>query len=620
MSAVMQDDDAILGKAYDGALVRRLVPYVKPYRGAVALGVLLLLLIALADLSGPFLTKMAIDTYMAHGDAAGLRVVAALYVGALLVSFAIRYAHQLVMTSLGQNVMYDLRMTVFGHLQRMSISFYDRNKLGRLLTRVMGDVATLNEMVTSSAVAISGDLFTLVAIMLVLLLLNWPLALISFAAFPVLFAISLYLRGALRASYRAIRTQLSRINAFAAESVTGMSVIQLFTRERRNQRAFEAMNAEYRDAFDRSVFQQSIFGPLVNQVNSLVVAAIVWYGGGQSLHNALTIGTLVAFLQYVGRFFLPINDLADKFTAMQAAMAAAERVFSLLDEKEAIADPANPVRLPAVRGEVEFRDVWFSYGDAPSVARDQPPGATDTTVASASPAQDDESAAPNWVLRGLSLHIKPGESVAIVGATGAGKSSIISLLARFYDVQKGAILIDGVDIRDLHQQELRRHVGIVLQDAFLFSGTVAGNIRLHEAFTDEHIWQAARLVNADKFIGQLPRGLNEEVRERGAGLSGGQKQLLTFARAMAFNPEICLVLDEATSSVDTETEGLIQDAMRTLIRGRTSIVIAHRLSTIRHVDRIIVLDKGQIAEMGSHDELIAHQGAYFRLYQLQYQD
>ncbi|GAC1430035.1 MAG: ABC transporter ATP-binding protein [Chloroflexota bacterium] len=595
------DDEGMAGKAYDARVMRRLVPYVRPYGTRVVLGIVLLLLIALADLAGPFLTKVAIDAHIARGDLAGLTPVALLYLGSLLVSFAVRYAHQLLMTDLGQHVMYDLRMAVFGHLQRMSIAFYDRNKLGRLLTRVMGDVATLNEMVTSSAVAVFGDVFTLGAIMIVLLLLNWQMALISFAAFPILFVISLYVRGALRASYRSIRTHLSRINAFAAESITGMAIIQLFTRERRNHAQFEALNRAYRDAFNRSVFQQSIFGPLVNQVNAVVVAAIVWYGGGQSLRHALTIGTVVAFLQYVGRFFLPINDLADKFTAMQAAMAAAERVFLLLDEPEGIANPPHPVTLSAVRGEVEFRDVWFAYGEHV-------------------PGDDGAPGDPDWVLRGLSLHIKPGESVAIVGATGAGKSSIISLLARFYDVQKGTILIDGVDIRALDQQSLRRHVGIVLQDSFLFSGTIASNIRLRDdGITDGEVWRAAQSVNADRFITRLPGGLQEDVRERGAGLSVGQKQLLTFARAMAFNPEICLVLDEATSSVDTETELLIQDALETLIRGRTSIVIAHRLSTVRHVDRIIVLDKGRIEEMGSHDELVARQGAYYRLYQLQYQ-
>jgi ATP-binding cassette subfamily B protein len=526
------DDDEILGKAYDSRLVRRLLPYVRPYVTGVALAVLLLLLIATSDLAGPYLTKLAIDEHIARGDATGLRLIAVLYLGTLLVSFGIRYVHQLVMTDLGQNVMYDLRMTVFGHLQRMSIAFYDRNKLGRLLTRVMGDVATLNEMLTSSAVAVFGDVFTLGAIMLVLLLLNWQLALISFVAFPILFVISLYLRGALRISYRHIRMHLSRINAFAAESVTGMSIIQLFTRERRNYAQFEALNRDYRDAFDRSVFQQSIFGPLVSQVNSVVVAAIVWYGGGQAVHNALTIGTLVAFLQYVGRFFLPINDLADKFTAMQAAMASAERVFRLLDEPQTVANPPRPITLEQVRGEVEFRDVWFTYQDVGGGADVQgaiDQGPADTHQSSARAGQEPSAPSfllappsspqlsPNWILRGLSLHIKPGESVAIVGATGAGKSSIISLLARFYDIQKGAILIDGVDIRALDQQSLRRHVGIVLQDSFLFSGTIAGNIRLHEAdISDEEVWKAAQLVNADKFIDRLPRGLQEEVRERGA--------------------------------------------------------------------------------------------------------
>ena len=431
-----------------------------------------------------------------------------------------------------------------------------------------------------------------------LLWLNWQLALISFVAFPIFFVISLYLRNALRISYRNIRKHLSRINAFAAESVTGMSIIQLFTREHRNYKQFQELNYDYRVAFDRSVFQQSIFGPLVNQVNAVITAAIMWYGGGLAVHQALTIGTLVAFLQYVGRFFLPINDLADKFTALQAAMAAAERVFRLLDEPEAVANPRN-------------RSRWRACGARWS-------SATSGSATRKTPRR------PRRTLSGYCVVCPCTSSRARAsrswGRPAPGKSSIISLLARFYDIQRGSILVDGVDIRDLDQQTLRRHVGIVLQDSFLFSGTINSNIRLHEeGISNEDVWRAAQLVNADAFINQLPGGFEETVRERGAGLSVGQKQLLTFARAMAFNPEICLVLDEATSNVDTETEMLIRDALLKLIRGRTSIIIAHRLSTIRHVDRIIVLHRGEIIEMGSHDELIGLRGAYFRLYQLQYQ-
>jgi ATP-binding cassette subfamily B protein len=604
MSAVPHDDDEILGKAYDSRLARRLLPFVLPYRKSLLLNAALLLVIALSDLAGPYITKVAIDAHIARGDSAGLPLIAALYLGTLLCTFVLRYIYQWLLTDLGQTVMYDLRVAIFSHLQRMSISFFDRNKLGRLLTRVMGDAATLNELLTNSAVAVVSDLFTLVAIMAVLLLLNWQLALISFLAFPFLFLVSLYVRGALRVAFRDIRMHLSRINAFAAESITGMTIIQLFTRERRNQARFEHLNADYRDAFDRSVLQQSLFGPLVNLINALVTAGIIWYGGGEVVRQALTLGTLVAFLQYTGRFFLPINDIADKFTSLQAAMAAAERIFTLLDEPETVANPAEPVTLGQVRGEVEFRDVWFSYDLA---------GHAEQPTA-------EEEAQANWVLRGLSLRIHPGESVAIVGATGAGKSSIISLLARFYDVQRGTILVDGVDVRELEQQALRRLVGIVLQDAFLFSGTIGSNIRLHESTSDEEVWRAATAAHADRFINTLPDKLGQKVRERGAGLSVGEKQLLTFARAMAFNPEICLVLDEATSSVDAETEELIQAALLRLIKGRTSIVIAHRLSSVRNVDRIIVLDKGRIVEMGGHDELIVQRGAYFRLCQLQYQE
>ncbi|HTD78942.1 MAG TPA: ABC transporter ATP-binding protein [Chloroflexota bacterium] len=500
----------------------------------------------------------------------------------------------------GQRVMYDLRMQIFGRLQQLPLAFFDRNPVGRLMTRLTNDVDALNEMLTDGAVAIFGDIFTLLGIVGVLLWLNWRLALVTFVILPVLAVFMSFFRRAMRDSYRQVRTRLARLNAYIAENISGTQIVQLFNREQRNFAAFDALNLDYLGANLRSLFYFALFYPTVSVLSSVAIALIVWYGGGNVLAPAaggsrgvlpaLTLGSLVAFLSYADRFFVPIRDLSEKYNILQGAMAASERIFGLLDEPETIVDPPEPVPLGEVRGEVEFHNVWFSYNP-------------------------DE-----WVLKDVSFAIKPGESVAIVGATGAGKTSLIALLSRFYDVQRGAILVDGHDVREVAQAALRRHIGVVLQDPFIFSGTIAGNIRLHEdSISDERVRAAARFVNADGFISELPQGYDTPVRERGAGLSVGQKQLLAFARAIAFNPEILLVLDEATSSVDTETEALIQDALARLMQGRTSIIIAHRLSTIRNVDRIIVLHKGRVVEQGTHEELLARAGIYRNLYELQYQ-
>ena len=601
MSAFLEEDD-VAGKGYDSRLMRRLLSYLGPYRRYVGLAILLLLLASLADLAGPSLIGYALDhairPALAARPGANLDsyrhealLMAMYYLGFLLAGFVLRYSQTLLLNVLGQSMMFDLRTQIFTRLQTLALAYFDRNPVGKLMTRLTNDVDALNEMLTSGAVSIFGDVFTLVGIMLIMLITNWQLALITFTVLPLLLVITGFFRRAMRDAFRAVRFRLSRLNAYIAENISGTQIVQLFTREDRNLKRFDHLNRDYLGANMVSLFYFSLFSPIVNLVSAVAVGMIVWYGGGRILgHQGLTLGELVAFLAYADRFFVPIRDLSEKYNIMQSAMAASERIFGILDEPELIRDPDDPVAVSQVRGKVEFRDVWFAYN------------------------------LDEWVLRGISFTIQPGESVAFVGATGAGKTSLISLISRFYDVQAGQVLVDDVDVRRLRQRDLRSHVGAVLQDPFIFSGTIAANIHLdNPAITDERIRAAARYVNADRFIEALPRGYDEEVRERGAGLSVGQKQLLAFARAIAFNPEILLVLDEATSSVDTETEALIQEALGRLMRGRTSIIIAHRLSTIRDVDRIIVLHKGRIAEMGNHEQLLARDGVYRRLYELQYQ-
>jgi ATP-binding cassette subfamily B protein len=601
MSVMMQEDE-LFAKDYDGKLMRRLAGYLAPYRGWVVVAFASLLLASVADLAGPPLIGYELDHALRPALAAPpganldpyrhtTALVAALYLLSLLLSFCLRYSQIMVLNLLGQNVMYDLRTQIFSHLQRLALAFFDRNPVGRLMTRITNDVDALNQMLTSGAISIFGDFFSLGAIMVVLLFTNWQLALITFLVLPVLLGVASYFRRAMRDAFREVRVRLSRLNSYIAENISGTLIVQLCTRERRNFARFDALNRDYFNANMRSVTYFILFSPVVNLISSVAIALILWYGGGQIMqHSGLTLGELVAFLSYATRFFIPIRDMSEKYNIIQSAMAASERIFQIIDEPETIRDPEQPATLEQVRGAVEFRDVWFAY------------------------------APDNWVLRGISFSIQPGESVAFVGATGAGKTSLISLISRFYDVQAGQVLVDGIDVRSLRQTDLRRHVGAVLQDPTIFAGTIAANIRLsNTAISDEQVRRAARYVNADPFIQALPHGYETEVRERGAGLSVGQKQLLAFARAIAFNPEILLVLDEATSSVDTQTEQLIQDALSKLMRGRTSIIIAHRLSTIRNVDRIIVLHRGRIVEMGNHEELIARNGVYRRLYELQYQ-
>ena len=593
-------EDEILGKAYDARLVRRLWEFVRPYRKIFVFTLALIFLASGVDLLAPLITQIAIDRFIVPINttslspterANGVFAMAALYLLVLAAGFGLRYYQNFLLSVVGQRIMYDMRSKMFQHLQNLSLSFFDHNPVGRLMTRITNDVDALNDLFTSGAISLIGDIFSLAGIIIILLFENWLLALVVFVVIPPLLLVTAFFQRAMRDNFRAIRVRLARINANIAENISGTQIVQLFNREDRNFARFDILNLDYRRATLRSLFYFAIFFPVVGLFASVATALIIRVGGGQVIASALTLGALVAFLQYVDRFFLPLRDMADKYTVLQSAMASSERIFRVLDEPVTLRDPEQPQPLDHVRGEVELRDVWFAYN----------PG--------------------EWVLKGISFKILPGESVAFVGATGAGKTSLISLISRFYDIQRGEVLIDGYNVKDLAQADLRRHVGAVLQDPFIFSGTVASNIRLHEkSISDERIREAARFVNAAKFIERLPKGYDEPVLERGAGFSSGQRQLLAFARAIAFNPEILLILDEATSSVDTETEALIQDALEKLMRGRTSIIIAHRLSTIRDADRVIVLHKGRVVEEGTHDELMARGDFYYRLYQLQYQE
>jgi ATP-binding cassette subfamily B multidrug efflux pump len=591
---IEHDEDEILGKAYDGRLMRRLLPYLRPYLHKLVVSLVLLTGTGVLDLAGPWLTKIAIDQYMVPHKPGGLKLIFALYAGSLVLGFAMRYGENYFIQFVGQRVMYDLRNEIFSHLQRLPLRFYDRNPVGRLMTRMTSDIDALNDLLTQGVVSILGDVTTLIGIVIVMfIVVSWQLALVSLAVMPIIAVISRIFQKTMRVIYRNIRVRLSRVNGFLNENITGMVIVQLFGRETTMFNEFDALNADYLSANLRSIFAYSIFSPIVMFLGALSTALLLGVGGeGIMSHwgSAFTLGALVAAIQYTDRAFQPIRDLAEKYTILQSAMAASERIFGLLDEEQEPPDPVRTKHLDRVQGDIEFRHVTFGYDPAHPVLND------------------------------VSFHIRSGESVAIVGATGAGKTSLISILSRFYDIQQGHILLDGVDIREMKRADVRKHIGTVLQDAVLFSGTITSNIRLHNAgITDEQVRDAAVFVNADKFIERLADGYDHIVRERGANFSSGQRQLVAFARAIAFDPEVLLVLDEATSSVDTETEALIQDALERLMRGRTSIIIAHRLFTIRHVDRILVLHKGRLVEEGSHEDLLRHGGFYHRLYQLQYQ-
>jgi ATP-binding cassette, subfamily B, multidrug efflux pump len=590
--------DEFMGKAYDAQLVRRLGSYLRPYRGLVLIALIGLILLTITAVVPALLIKVFIDnavtpalngTITTAEATTRIAAIGVMYLIVLVARTVLRYGQNILVNVIGQRAMRDLRVELFAHLESMSLSYFDRNPVGRLMTRLTNDVDALADLLTQGVVSMLGDVLLLAGASVVLLLLDWRLAVVIFCSLPVVIGLTVFFRSRLRESFVNQRIRLARINAYLNENLSGMAVVQLFTRERTTYEAFDGLNDDHRRASRDSIRINSTFTPLITLTRAATTAALFIAGGAWVLAGTLTIGTLLAFWQLIDQFFQPIEDLSEKYGLLQQAMASSERIFRILDTKAEITDPPQPIALDRVRGEVTFDHVSFAYIDE------------------------------NWVLRDVDFRIRAGESVAIVGATGAGKTSIVSLMARFYDIQRGHILLDGVDIRDLRLADLRRHVGVVLQDPFIFAGTIASNIRLREeSITDERVRDAAAFVNASTFIESLPDGYDTVVTERGSMLSVGQKQLIGFARIVAFNPEVMLVLDEATSSVDSETERLIQDALPKLMRGRTSIVIAHRLSTIKHVDRIIVLRRGQVEESGSHAELLAKKGTYRQLYDLQY--
>jgi ATP-binding cassette, subfamily B, multidrug efflux pump len=674
--AAKRVDDDVVGKVYDSRLMRRLVRYLVPYKLQTAISGICIVIKAASDISGPYFVKVAVDTYFdpthaTHGwlsrhlspdPLTGVTELAMLYLGALLLTFALEFVQTYLMQWTGQKIMFDLRSQIFRHIQSMSVGFFDRTPVGRLVTRVTSDVDALNEMFTSGVLAIFEDVFALSFIVIIMLSMSWPLALLTLCAIPgILYATSLF-RKHVRQSYRRQRAATAKINAFTQEYVSGMSVVQLFNREPRAFHDFSNINDENKQAWTDAIFAYALYYPVVEFISSIAIASILWFGGRAALQTAqfhwlsahsyitgnivhssffgtVTLGVLIAFIQYAQRFFRPIQDLSDKFNILQAAMAAAERVFKLLDDQPEIQSPTHPLRGDG-SGRIEFRNVWFTYQRLTN--EQQAALASFNTKGGSSGLQATELSSPTngagspglqpgvspdgvlanveWILRGVSFTIEPNQTAAIVGHTGAGKTTITALMMRFYDVQAGQVIIDGVDVREQDLLALRKRFGVVLQDPFLFSGTIASNIRLGSTWiTDDDVANAADEVNVADFIRTLPQQFNEPVLERGSTLSTGQKQLISFARALAHRPGI-LILDEATSSVDTETEFRVRLAIERLITGRTSVLIAHRLSTIQRADTILVMHKGKLREQGTHQQLLTMRGLYFKLYQLQYKD
>jgi ATP-binding cassette subfamily B multidrug efflux pump len=622
-----QADEDVIGKVYDSRLMGRLLRYLRPYKWQAGVSFVAILLKAACDVVGPFLFKVAIDNYLTSrkpehpnwlarqlspDPVTGISQLAGLYLAALLLTYLFEFVQTYLIQWMGQKVMFDLRSQIFRHIQGMHVAFFDRNPVGRLVTRLTSDVDALNEMFTSGVFAIFDDIFVLLGIVIIMLQMNWWLALLAFAVLPLIGVVTAIFRKYVRSSYRRIRSAIARINAFTQEHISGMSVVQLFNREQRAYDDFAAVNRQHMVAFKDAILAYALYYPAVEILSTVAIALVLWRGGDGVLRGTVTVGVLVAFMQYSMRFFRPIQDLSDKYNILQAAMAASERVFQLLDTPTGILNPELPLSGDTT-GRIEFRNVWFTYQH---LEKDRL-----AHLAEASASELNRlSGEIEWILRDVSFVIEPGQTAAIVGHTGAGKTTIVSLMMRFYDIQSGSILVDGVDVRLHEMKELRQRFGVVLQDPFLFTGTISDNIRLgSDWITDDQMQRAASDVNLLDYIDSLPGGFAEPVRERGATLSTGRKQLINFARALAHDPKI-LILDEATSSVDTDTELLVRSALDRMITGRTSVVIAHRLSTVQRADVIMVMHKGQLREMGTHQELLARRGLYYKLYQLQYKD
>ena len=654
----MAQEEEVLGKAYDSRLMRRLLTYLRPYRWQVTIAIVSIILKSFCDVLGPYLVKVAVDRYLAPtkisssglwswlspSPAQGIAQISLIYLGLLVLTFLFEFLQTYFMQWTGQKVMFDLRSQIFRHLQRMHVAFYDKNPVGRLVTRVTTDVDALNEMFTSGVVSIFEDFFVLMGILGIMLCMNWKLALITFATLPfIIFATKIF-RDKVRDSYRRIRIAIARINSYLQEHVSGMVVLQLFNRERKAYDRFREINHGHMDAYKDAILAYAVYYPVVDFFSAIAIACVIWFGGQDVMRKivassvsielggpsvvafhlvatAASLGVLIAFTQYAMRFFRPIMDFSEKYNILQSAMAASERIFKLIDTPVEIVSPAV-TKKPVGAGRIEFDHVWFGYRETPAEegVHVKTASAVPPALGAATSGNGGISSQPDWVLRDVTFAIEPGETVAVVGHTGAGKTTLISLLMRFYDVQKGAVRIDGVDVREMDLADLRSRFGVVLQDPFLFTGTIGGNIRLGtERIQDAQVAKAAEDVNLGDFVRALPKGFDEEVRERGSTLSTGQKQLISFARALAHEPKI-LILDEATSSVDTETEFRVRDALERMVAGRTSLIIAHRLSTVQRADKIIVMHKGQVREMGTHQELLANRGIYFKLYQLQYKD
>ena len=585
-----RSEEEVLGKAYDAKLMRRLLGYVKPYKIYVIFAIILNIIVAALGPLRPYLTKIAVDDYIFNSNYNGLLYIGLALFASLMLQAVIQYFLTYYTQFLGQKTLYDLRTQIFNHTQRLALKFFDRTPIGRIVTRATNDVEALGELFSSGIVMVFSDVFIILWILGFMFFMDVQLSLVTLSVLPALIYGTFLFRKKVRERYRDVRLHLARLNSYMQEHVTGMSAVQIFNKEHDELNKFSSINSDYRLANIKSIFYYAIFFPGVELLSSIAIGLIIWYGGGEVIQGTLTIGVLFAFIQYTEMFFRPIRDLSEKYNIMQTAMASSERIFKLLDNDSFVKNPKNPVKINNINGKIEFKNVWFAYNDE------------------------------DYVLKDISFSINPGETIAIVGHTGAGKTSIINILTRFYDINKGEILVDGINIELLDKKDLRQHISSVLQDVFLFSGDIESNINLSkEEISLEKVVEAARIVGANEFIELLPNKYSEEVKERGATLSVGQKQLISFARALAYDPKI-LILDEATSSVDTETEQLIQKAIRKLLVGRTAIVIAHRLSTIQNADKIIVMHKGEIRETGNHQELLAKRGIYYKLYQLQYKD